>query len=236
MNTVEENRRLNLIELEKEYGSQVALSRKIDKSAAQISQWKNASKYSKSEKRRVMDRTTARVIEQKTGRPNGWMDSDHSIAANSEAKPHLSPVKYQSDSILIPQYDAAGSMGDGAYNDDVTVIRSLLVSKEWLASNIPHCTSYENLAVVTGMGDSMTGIFSNGDPIIIDTGVKSVDHDGLYYFGVGRHDHIKRLQRIHGDGIVVISENKAYKEWYIKESDEMRVYGKVLRAWEGRNF
>lgn len=74
MSTVEENRRQRLILLEKEFGTQVALAEKIGKSPAQISQWKNASKYSGSEKRRVMDRSTARHIEKMTGKPEGWLD------------------------------------------------------------------------------------------------------------------------------------------------------------------
>lgn len=74
ISTVEENRRQRLIELENEFGSQVALAEKIGKSAAQISQWKNASRYTGSTKRRVMERSTARHIEKMTGKPEGWMD------------------------------------------------------------------------------------------------------------------------------------------------------------------
>lgn len=82
METVEENRRQRLWLLEKEFGSQVALAERIQKSPSQVSQWKNASKYSDSDKRRVMDRTTARHIEKMTGKPLGWMDQP--IGTNQE--------------------------------------------------------------------------------------------------------------------------------------------------------
>jgi len=74
MNTVEDNRRKRLALLEREFGTQAVLAEKIGKSPAQVSQWKNASRYSGSEKRRAMDRHTARHIEKMTGKPEGWMD------------------------------------------------------------------------------------------------------------------------------------------------------------------
>lgn len=58
----------------KEAGSQAALSAKVGKSAAQISQWVNASRDSKTGKPRAMDRNTARLLETKCGKPEGWMD------------------------------------------------------------------------------------------------------------------------------------------------------------------
>lgn len=58
----------------KEAGSQAALSVKVGKSPAQISQWVNASKDSKTGKPRAMDRATTRELEAKCGKPEGWMD------------------------------------------------------------------------------------------------------------------------------------------------------------------
>lgn len=55
-------------------GSQAKLAGLIGKSPAQISQWLNASKDSKTGKPRAMDRSTAREIERKLGKPEGWMD------------------------------------------------------------------------------------------------------------------------------------------------------------------
>jgi len=63
MKTIEETYRARLQMLVDEAGSQSALAKKIDKSPAQISQWINASKDSRSGKPRAMDRETARQIE-----------------------------------------------------------------------------------------------------------------------------------------------------------------------------
>lgn len=74
MQTIEEVRRARLAILEQEAGTQTALSDKIGKSPAQISQWKNAS-VSASGRERAMSSDVAREIERKTGKPRGWMDT-----------------------------------------------------------------------------------------------------------------------------------------------------------------
>lgn len=76
--TIEAVNRERLALLIKEAGSQRALSEKTGKSPAQISQWLNASKDSKSGKPRAMDSATRRELERKCGKPEGWMD--HAIS------------------------------------------------------------------------------------------------------------------------------------------------------------
>ncbi len=74
MQTIEAINRGRLALLIKEAGSQAKLADKTKKSAAQISQWLNASKDSKTGKPRSMDASTRRYLESKCGKPEGWMD------------------------------------------------------------------------------------------------------------------------------------------------------------------
>lgn len=87
--TIEAVNRERLALLIKEAGSQRALSEKTGKSPAQISQWLNASKDSKSGKPRAMDSATRRELERKCGKPEGWMDQSVSgeIVAPAENAP-----------------------------------------------------------------------------------------------------------------------------------------------------
>lgn len=71
---IEEIRRSRLLLLINEYGTIAALAHKLDRQPAQVSQWKNASIDNKSQKPRSMKSETARWIEEKTGKPVGWMD------------------------------------------------------------------------------------------------------------------------------------------------------------------
>lgn len=74
MQVIEEIRRARLKKLVDEAGSQQKLSERIGKAPAQISQWMNASKDSKTKKPRAMSGAIAREIEDACGKPSGWMD------------------------------------------------------------------------------------------------------------------------------------------------------------------
>jgi hypothetical protein len=90
--TIDQIYRDNLRLLVKEAGSQEALSTIIEKSAAQISQWLNASKDSKTKKPRSMSRATAREIERRCQKPEGWMDQPHELTVPPEGADHGAPA------------------------------------------------------------------------------------------------------------------------------------------------
>jgi phage repressor protein C with HTH and peptisase S24 domain len=110
------------------------------------------------------------------------------------------------------------------------------VTPEWLSKNVPSNTGNKNLAIVTGFGDSMRGMFNSGDPLLVDAGVKSLDYDGVYFFRIGDEGFIKTLQRIPGEGIRVISENKKYETWTITKDMDFEVFGRVLKVWKSEEF
>lgn len=75
MKTVEEIRRDNLRLLVQECGTVTELSKRLRKSAPQVSQWLNASIDAKSGKRRQMSAGIAREIEATLHKPYLWMDT-----------------------------------------------------------------------------------------------------------------------------------------------------------------
>ncbi|MDB5975188.1 MAG: hypothetical protein JWR07_1948 [Nevskia sp.] len=77
VSTIDQIYRDNLRLLVKEAKTQDALAELIGKSPAQISQWINASKDSKTGKPRAMSRGVARSVEKAMGKPEGWMDVPH---------------------------------------------------------------------------------------------------------------------------------------------------------------
>jgi phage repressor protein C with HTH and peptisase S24 domain len=92
------------------------------------------------------------------------------------------------------------------------------------------------LAVVTGFGDSMKPLFNPGDPLLVDTGVRAVEFDAIYFFRIGEEGFIKRLQRVPGEGLIAISENKSYKDWVIREGMDFEVFARVVKVWRGEDF
>lgn len=82
-----EIRRENMGQLVKEFGGNKELGEVIEKSEAQVGQWVVGSKDSKTGKRRGMRDDTCRWIEEKTGKPKGWLDIDHSAQIETNIAP-----------------------------------------------------------------------------------------------------------------------------------------------------
>ena len=158
----------------------------------------------------------------------------------ADARASAVSLTSSADKFEIPQYNTGGKMGNGlVLRDQPGIIKSWSVSPEWLRLNVPHCTSPNNLAIVTGFGDSMRGMFNPGDPLIVDTGVRTVEIDAVFFFRVGKEGYIKRLQRIPTiDGTILRakSENKAYDPFDIVEGMDFEVFGRVLKVWESREY
>lgn len=77
MRSIREIRRVNLRILVDEVGSQVGFAGKVDKDKNQIYQWLLDPSQPAA---RGMRHETARDLEKKCGRPEGWMDHEHDAA------------------------------------------------------------------------------------------------------------------------------------------------------------
>ncbi|MBB5875862.1 hypothetical protein [Xanthomonas sp. 3498] len=69
MLTIDEIRRIRLAQLVRQYGSQAALGRAVEKDKNQINQWLGRANA------RAMDSDNARAFEVACGKPKGWMDN-----------------------------------------------------------------------------------------------------------------------------------------------------------------
>ncbi|WP_082493100.1 S24 family peptidase [Acidovorax sp. Leaf160] len=160
------------------------------------------------------------------------------IAAESE------PTPYMSADLTIHQYETGGSMGHGFNLTDHPpgLIKSWNVSHDWLRQNVPVHTGIHNLKIVTGFGPSMRPMYNPGDPLLVDIGVKHIDHEGVYFFRVGEEGYIKILQRIpefNGPGFSfrVISKNPDYAPYDLSpKNPHFEVLGKVLTVWRSEQF
>lgn len=145
------------------------------------------------------------------------------------------------DEVIIPQYNAVGSMGNGLILDGMAgVIKSWHVDHEWLRLNVRRHTGVKNLCIVTGFGPSMRPMFNPGDPLLVDRGVTEINSDAVYFFRVGNHGYIKTIQRIPTvDGKVIYrakSKNPDFDPFDIVEGMDFEVFGKVLTVWKSEQF
>ena len=147
-------------------------------------------------------------------------------------------LKKADDYCEIPQFDTGGAMGGGlVLQDQPGVIQSWKVSPEWLRKNVKGYNSAKSLCIVTGFGDSMRPLFNPGDPLLVDISVNTVDFDSIYFFRVGNEGFIKRLQRIPGEGLRVLSANRDnYEPWTVRPDMDFEVFGRVLKVWRSEDF
>ncbi len=87
----------------------------------------------------------------------------------------------------------------------------------------------ESLRLTNIRVDNMSGTLEPGDLVFLDISINKYDGDGVYLFMVGNHLHLKRLQMV-GNNLLVISDNRQYKSWEISPKDRtsLVVIGKVL--------
>lgn len=76
MKTIDEIHRERLAILRHEFGGVGKLAEQIEKQPSQVSQWLNASAHSGTGKGRGVSDDMCRYIEEKCGKPIGWMDAD----------------------------------------------------------------------------------------------------------------------------------------------------------------
>ncbi|OGB23320.1 MAG: hypothetical protein A3I66_01255 [Burkholderiales bacterium RIFCSPLOWO2_02_FULL_57_36] len=147
-----------------------------------------------------------------------------------------------SDEVMIPQYNAGGAMGNGLVLDGLAgIIKSWRVDLEWLRLNVRNHTGVKNLCIVTGFGPSMRPMFNPGDPLLLDKGITTFDHeDAIYFFRVGNYGYIKTVQRIPTqDGGIIYrakSKNPDYDPFDITREMDLEVFGKILTVWKSEQF
>ncbi|UOK36337.1 phage repressor protein [Pseudomonas palleroniana] len=170
----------------------------------------------------------------------GSDDGAQPASKESNVVPIESRRKSQDSSfITIPQLDVAGSMGSGRVPPDhIEVIRDITVHLDWLKTQGLSYSKLENLAIIDGDGDSMEGTFRNGDALLVDRGITEIRTDAIYVFTLEGELFIKRLQRLTGGSLRMISDNPVYPPIMI-EGDmlaKVHIQARVLLVWNARKL
>ncbi|PRB80512.1 XRE family transcriptional regulator [Pseudomonas sp. MYb185] len=161
-------------------------------------------------------------------------DSESNVIAANFSKARARPGE-----IDIPHYDVRAAMGTGQVlpSDYIETIRHVTISLDFMRSQGISCTQPDNLAMITGFGESMNKTFKSGDPLIIDQGIKTVTTDGVYLFSLSGALMVKRLQ-ILPNGVRVLSDNEAYPPYEVtgKDLDNLIIHARVLLAWRSQRL
>lgn len=147
-------------------------------------------------------------------------------------------MKEYRDTVVIPVLDVVGSMGPGAVlPDHEEAVERMTVTGAWLRRNIT-ASSPNNLALITGYGDSMEGTFNDGDLLLVDRGVTDIKIDGVFVLALNDELYIKRLQRRPDGSVLMISDNRKYEPYLIQngERQKFQVLGRVVLAWNAKKM
>lgn len=148
--------------------------------------------------------------------------------------------KSAQDLVYIQMFDVGESSGVGRVLPDgyLQIIAGLIVSEEWLRRINCTITHPENLAIITSDDDSMSSTYESGDALLIDRGIKEMQGDAVYVFALEGKVLIKRLQRMPGNVIRVISDNQRYHAYDITAElmGGFRVLARVLLAFNTRKL
>jgi len=168
-----------------------------------------------------------------------------SDVARDEKESNVIPINSRRKSadisfVTIPHFDVSASMGPGCAppEHNIEVIRDITVHVDWLKSQGLNFSKLENLAIIDGDGDSMEGTFRNGDALLVDRGITDVRTDAIYVFTLDGDLFIKRLQRMTGGSLRMISDNPIYPAIVIEGAQLERVHiqARVLLAWNARKL
>ena len=139
--------------------------------------------------------------------------------------------------VEVERYDIAASMGPGSEPPEMNmIVEHMRLDAGWVRQNLAY-TSLDNLKLICGRGDSMAPTIRNGDALLVDAGVKSVESDAIYFFMMRGQHHVKRIQR-NLDGLTIISDNTQYREIDVpgdREAD-IHVLAQIIYWWNGRSF
>lgn len=137
-----------------------------------------------------------------------------------------------SNMVSIQQVDYFGSCGLGVMNfEDFPEIKTLQVTPAWFNKNFSFYNP-RDIKIITALGDSMEPEIRDGDAVFIDITDRETLRDGIYLLVVDGEAYIKRIQKLIGKKIALISSNKAYKDIEVSlDSDiEIRVLGRVIKS------
>ncbi|WP_316978006.1 LexA family transcriptional regulator [Shumkonia mesophila] len=141
---------------------------------------------------------------------------------------------FESDAgfVLVPRYNVEASAGPGALNGHEHVVDHMAFRADFVRRVLR--ADPDHLALIMAVGDSMEPSIRAGDLLLIDRSVDRIMDDAIYILGMGDELVVKRVQRFFDGGLVVKSDNIAYREQTItpEAAPNLRVAGRV--RWIGR--
>jgi len=134
----------------------------------------------------------------------------------------------------VPMLANDASMGPGADDHAEDVLTGVIRLTDHFVREFVRPSRPESLRFIHAYGDSMAPTLHSGDVLLVDTGAKDIDIDGIYVLRAHGRLFVKRVrQRLDGK-FEISSDNPAHKTVEVLNGDsEVTVVGRVLWYWNG---
>ncbi len=157
-----------------------------------------------------------------------WVLTGKGAMLLSDDDAQLTRSAHPDEFATIPLYNVEACAGDGSYVEREEVATQLSFRRDWIHREIHANPAHLHLIYVRG--DSMEPDLQDGEIVMVDTSVADrVPRDGIYVVQIDHQVAVKRLQRLPGDQVKVMSSNRAYEPFTAHLGDgELKVIGKVI--------
>ncbi len=162
-----------------------------------------------------------------------WLLSNKGEMFDEEPKIQELPAKIDlSKLVFIPLMDMRLSAGYGAILQGRECVEDFVAFAEKWLSRVT-LTKPEYLMAFTVSGDSMEGDIHDGDLVIANTLMNDLNNDGTYAVCIDDKFYVKILQRLPGNKVMVVSQNKTYQPFEVDlNCEHFKIIGKII--WSGK--
>lgn len=139
-----------------------------------------------------------------------------------------------SEFVFIPRYNLKAAAGHGASVAGEAPMFSMSFRRYWIENYLR--VDPKDLSVLSVKGDSMEGVLNNKDVILVNH-ADTAPTSGLYVLRLDEDLIVKRVQKLPGSKLKVLSANEVYEPFVIDMNSpevDFAVIGRVV--WFGRQI
>lgn len=139
--------------------------------------------------------------------------------------PPINPV------VTLRQLEVFASAGNGYINAEFPALISAIEIPEDRIYELFGRSSLEGVRLINVDGDSMMPTLCPRDLLFIDTKIDHFNGDGIYVFNFEDSTFVKRLQKVKGRKLCVLSDNSKYPAFEIEhhEMNDLYIFGKLIK-------
>ncbi len=211
----------------KDVSGQSAVARLLGESPQNIKNWEM----------RGVSKAGALKAEELIGCSAAWVLTGDGQATARSRGTRRAPASAGS-AVSVPRLANAASMGGGSdmAPEDV-LVGNLTLSPAWIGRTLRGLSTPDNLRFIHAYGDSMEPTFLDGDVLLVDAGVRTLEVDGVYVLGAQNRLFIKRVRQRLDGAYEISSDNPTVKTVDVLDGQHaVEILGKVIWIWNGRKI